>query len=483
MPRSAARQAKGDGPMQFIVSTDLSRADTKTRQLIRSHVMLGKNRQKAGKGGRAGKKKARTQPAGWTFITVTNQSWNSDLDLVLQVHSASVPLKVGSEFSFVEFADTVDPGMMANLLRMSPLVMQIMFPLAMVMKLDMDSSAWFDLLILDAAYLHVTIFSIEIFVDKALGRPSANPRQVTRHLLRAITLLRERLSLDDEENKVSDSSMGVVLSLAMTANFLGHQEDSKYHMEGLRKMACIRGGIGRIACSKHQMEMMRCDIGVALRNGSPPVFSDACLKLVRDLPDRLVALPQANGTTSSFYHLMMNEFLESIDGELATVWRTMQKFCSLTNSATDNHERIAAVLIRDTMAWTMYQLLGLGFEAGSTTEGIRIGLLLFCHHTFLQWKGVRFSYPQLSASYCTFLSNVENNSTIPSMLGLWLLVIGAISIFPVTEEKWLKVILKGYLHKCSFSDWNEMRQILRSFLWIDMLHDGPGEHIFNYAVS
>ena len=43
------------------------------------------------------------------------------------------------------------------------------------------------------------------------------------------------LSSDDEETKLSDSTIGVILKLASTAHFIGDYQASKQHMEGLHE--------------------------------------------------------------------------------------------------------------------------------------------------------------------------------------------------------------------------------------------------------
>lgn len=57
-------------------------------------------------------------------------------------------------------------------------------------------------------------------------------------------LLRERLSARDEEAKLSDSTILVVLYLALHAHLTNQYTTAKHHMEGLRKMVAMRGGLG-----------------------------------------------------------------------------------------------------------------------------------------------------------------------------------------------------------------------------------------------
>jgi hypothetical protein len=65
----------------------------------------------------------------------------------------------------------------------------------------------------------------------------------TLHFMKTIRLLRERLLLEEEQAKFSDSTVLVVLTLAMIAHHIGEYKSAKHHLEGLRKIVNLRGGL------------------------------------------------------------------------------------------------------------------------------------------------------------------------------------------------------------------------------------------------
>lgn len=85
---------------------------------------------------------------------------------------------------------------------------RVSFPLAAVIDSDRRDKFWFEPYAIDTAYLHVTVFAVEVFVDKALNRGSLSAQQEAGfHFLKGVRLLRQRLLLADEEPKISDSTV------------------------------------------------------------------------------------------------------------------------------------------------------------------------------------------------------------------------------------------------------------------------------------
>ena len=63
------------------------------------------------------------------------------------------------------------------------------------------------------------------------------------HFMKTVRLLRERLLLEDKQAKFSDSTVLVILTLAMIAYHIGEYESAKHHLKGLRKIIYLRGGL------------------------------------------------------------------------------------------------------------------------------------------------------------------------------------------------------------------------------------------------
>jgi hypothetical protein len=118
---------------------------------------------------------------------------------------------------------------------------------------------WFELLTSDAAYMHAAIFASQsyIFLSSARETPVAVRRAIEHHSA-ALRLLRQRLSVPNGEDKVSDATVLVVLYLALHAHIMGHFDTAKHHMEGLRRIVDIRGGLAAFSYNtKLIMELLK----------------------------------------------------------------------------------------------------------------------------------------------------------------------------------------------------------------------------------
>lgn len=103
---------------------------------------------------------------------------------------------------------------------------------------------WFELLTSDAAYMHAAVFASQAYIYYTYSRKSPIvARRVIEHHSAALRLLRERLSISNNGDKVSDSTILVILYLALHAHFTNNYNTAKHHMEGLRKIVDMRGGL------------------------------------------------------------------------------------------------------------------------------------------------------------------------------------------------------------------------------------------------
>ena len=133
-----------------------------------------------------------------------------------------------------------------------------MFPLVGALGFQADNKDWLQLVALDAAALHITAFAIEEFIDRVL-RCHQDGTNVTAmlHLQKGLQLLRERLLGQDDGTKIGDSTIGVVVKLASAAYFNGDFSSSKQHMEGIRRMVDLRGGLEIFKGKQLLVDMLR----------------------------------------------------------------------------------------------------------------------------------------------------------------------------------------------------------------------------------
>jgi hypothetical protein len=135
---------------------------------------------------------------------------------------------------------------------------KVMYPLMAATGFLAGNNDWLYPVELDAVSLHINAFAVEGFIDKVLRRQGNYMGTAAMlHFHKGVRLLQERLLGEDDEPKLSDSTRSVVLKLAGAAHFDGDYQAAKQHMEGLRKIVDLRGGMNAFKDSKLLIEMLR----------------------------------------------------------------------------------------------------------------------------------------------------------------------------------------------------------------------------------
>jgi hypothetical protein len=60
-----------------------------------------------------------------------------------------------------------------------------------------------------------------------------------------------------------------------------------------------------------------------------------------------------------------------------------------------------------------------------------------------------------------------------------MLMTGANSVFNILDEAWLREYLREHANRCQVKTWKEMQDILKSFMWIELLDGEPGKCIYD----
>jgi len=111
----------------------------------------------------------------------------------------------------------------------------------MCLQKDPVTAAWFGGLMSDRICLHVILYATEGFFKSRPGEDRSYLELL--HYAEALRLLRERLSVPEDELCISDSTIMVVLTLAGAAEFTGDREAAMNHRDGFSRMVSLRGGL------------------------------------------------------------------------------------------------------------------------------------------------------------------------------------------------------------------------------------------------
>jgi hypothetical protein len=219
----------------------------------------------------------------------------------------------------------------------------------------------------------------------------------------------------------------------------------------------------------------RCDLGIALLNGSCPLFFSQPWEPAAAYPEAL--LPGSNHGSFAKDNI---ELVQNMDDDLARAWLVMKRFCSLVDLGTQTKRLMRPELIHEAMSAVMYRLLNMRFALSSIDETVRYGLLAFSHHVFLQWRDIKLPCRHFPTAYRDCILSLESADGTSSQLMLWLLMIGAISIYNVSDEAWLRKSFREHVDKCQVKTWREMQHLLKSFMWVALLDEQSGKYIYSF---
>jgi hypothetical protein len=196
---------------------------------------------------------------------------------------------------------------------------------------------------------------------------------------------------------------------------------------------------------------------------------------VPEYPKKLVPSPG-----SKLFSGDNDRLIHHLDKELATAWLVMRRFSLIVNLGVQTRWPVYTKVIHDTMVSVTYRLLFMKFPAGSLDEVVRLGLLTFSYHGFLQWQDVKPPHHKFHTTYQGCVLHLGVVEEVTPQLTLWMLMIAANALFDISDEKWLEDSLRGCIDKCRIKSWKQMQELLKSFMWIPLLDERSGMQIYDW---
>jgi hypothetical protein len=194
----------------------------------------------------------------------------------------------------------------------------------------------------------------------------------------------------------------------------------------------------------------------------------------------------AEGSSSSERLGEVVGFQVDLDPGLAAVWAAMSEFCAVINAVAENKgTKMTEEVFLHSMGSIMYRLLHQNFEIGSLDEVFRFGLLAFGSPLFLNWNRIELPDLQFTLAFRNALSGLNQvEQNVAPRERLWLLMIAALSMSHEPEGiAWLIPWLQIEIEQCEVATWDDMRDLLRSILWVSLIYDKPAKDIFDVISS
>jgi hypothetical protein len=172
--------------------------------------------------------------------------------------------------------------------------------------------------------------------------------------------------------------------------------------------------------------------------------------------------------------------IDSPDIRLISVWHDLRELTVSLNLAHQTKRTISPVLFQEVLISVQYRLHHLLFNKNDIQETLRLIMLVFSASLFLDVHCRPWAYEHLAHALKDALRGLQSKTDgLHLELQLWLAFIVRMTVLTSAEDwLWLQGHMLTTMRALELKSWAEARQVLKSFLWADVLHDKRGEGIY-----
>ncbi|CAG9988221.1 unnamed protein product [Clonostachys byssicola] len=345
-----------------------------------------------------------------------------------------------------------------------------MYPVNDFIDLSKDEQYWLEDMSHDPLYSD-TLFHIARSYLDTVGKG---------HMLTGVTLINKamaelRKKLTEANFIITDSVLLTVLCLALISDTLGDLDAAIKHVNGLWQLIKLRGGLlGLTEKYSLRVKCSRLDLRLALRTGARPVFLRG-----QDFQWKpSLAQPMKTSTVTPIHTVCSNP-----DIRLVNVWLDLQDFTNKLNMAQQTRQKLASKEFQEILISLQYRLQCLVYERHDVQEIIRHVMLACSTTLFMKPMDLPAQCRPLAMQLRQDLGYLESQDDKALLkLQVWSVCMSRASVLSTEGElPWLQNWLLKACQTLNISTWEETRQILKSFVWVDLIHDSIGQSFFEGA--
>ncbi|RDL42512.1 Uncharacterized protein BP5553_02491 [Venustampulla echinocandica] len=325
------------------------------------------------------------------------------------------------------------------------------------------------------------MFSVRAFVESALHDKLST--LACFHYGQTLQILQARLNEFDQTSAISDSTIMVVITLAQAAELTGDFAAVENHIKGLEKIVNLRGGVRELNTHNNtQVKVCRADLAYALLSGNRPRLLGEGISWDCYIADR--GLIQCSHQP---HDANIRAFAETVmDARLHNALRDLHAFSCLSNCAYQTTRKLSPETYNEMMISILYRLTHLSFKSDYLQEAMRVGLLAFSSAIFMQRQFMEQPYDNLLNLYNKALSRLRKSTDIdlPIPIVLWMTMLSnVVAPKELSRVDWRSVWLDEAVSRAGIDSWSQAREILKSVMWIDFIHDRLGKKVCESAMS
>ncbi|VUC27885.1 unnamed protein product [Clonostachys rosea] len=345
-----------------------------------------------------------------------------------------------------------------------------MYPVNDFVDLSKDEQYWLEDMSHDPVYSDTIFYIARSYLD-TVGKG---------HILTGVSLVNKAMAelrnrLNEANFIITDSVLLTVLSLALISDTLGDPDATRKHMNGLWQLIKLRGGLlGLTEKYSLRVKCSRLDLRLALRTGAKPVL--LCGQDFQWNPSLVRPIGLSKTTP-------IHSVCSTPDIRLVNVWLDLQDFTNSINSTQQTHQKLESKQFQEKLISLQYRLQCLAYEDHDIQELIRHVMLACTTTLFMKTTDLPAQCRPLAMQLRQDLGYLESQGDKNLLkLQIWAVCISRASVLSTKGElPWLENWLRKACRTLEISTWEEIRRILKTFVWVDMIHDGIGRSLFEGA--
>ncbi|KAI9658306.1 MAG: hypothetical protein M1821_002439 [Bathelium mastoideum] len=319
----------------------------------------------------------------------------------------------------------------------------------------------------DPVLFNVTLQLSAFHLEKLHGRGYEHSSRLQAESIR---LLRERVE-DHPETCAHDQTISAVAGLAAIEHEKGNMRMVQMHIDGLKRMVIVRGGLGAIRMSNAMVANIVFCMFIAADEAFPTIDLEVKDEKPHWYSQRLPQVEQRDYLDLEACGVAL---------EFAAVMKDVRLLaqCYQTADDTDSAEHYLSVL--SFLCASMQRIVSLPSpqleepDCYHFTEACRSAMIV---HVFSQWCGHQ---PDPSIIVSAAQHNLKTHLKqvlfpgVTNPLLLWLLSAGAVAALGAPERAWFVGHLAAMVDELEIRSWEQMRGRLKRVIWHE--HQDEGSH-------
>lgn len=360
---------------------------------------------------------------------------------------------------------------------------QVMFPVACLVDLPTSSRQLVADLQRDALYARSFYEIAQTYLS--IDRSHSPSNAVGPYMQAALRTLQEQLAATS--SAITDALFFTVLMLGMLSEYSNDIAAAQTHLQGLNALIAIRGGL-----SSHkaylQIKCCRLDLRVALQaNRKPILIPPDTISWVPYLSHLLPALSPKYCTPLS---ALCTE--SPPNAHLHAIYLDLRVFAQQLNLAQQTKRKVSPQFFQDALISIMYRLLHVNdyLVCARKCETLRMAMLATGASVMLSGRdetGSRYTWLTARMRECLDYLEQELQERQQDIawlrVALWLEIVAGLTVLDAQEDVesaerrvWEIAQILG------LTSWAQTRLVLKEFVWIDALQDGPGSKFWERAL-